>query len=153
MEPQNNHKGQLVPVDRRSGLPATRRSGTMVAALHAAAQPVPLERPQIDADLTALSALERSAEVIRYSACRLEYWLSPRGELRAWFRLNLLLAIFLAVPMVLVAPVLTYCLLTAATWSQYLLATAVNILLTVLAVVGIAALLTAAFFVIRRFLR
>jgi hypothetical protein len=55
--------------------------------------------------------------------------------------------------MVLVAPVLTYCFWTAATWSEYLLVTAVNILLTVLAAVGIAALLSAAFFVIRWLIR
>jgi len=153
MRPQENHKRQLVPVNRRLGLPTPRRPGTLVAALRAAARPVPLEPPQINPDLTGLSALERSAEVLRYSACRLEYWLSPRGELRAWLKLNLLLALLLAVPAVLVGPVLTYCFWTAATWSQFLLATAVNILLTVLAAMGVVVLLSAASFVIQRLLR
>jgi len=153
MRPQENHKRQLVPVNRRLGLPTPRQPGTLVAALRAAARPVPLEPPQIDPDLTGLSALERSAETLRYSVGRVEFWVSPKGELRAWFRLNLLLSLLLAVPAVVVGPILTYCLWTVATWSQFLLATAVNILLTVLAAMGVVALLSAAFFVIQRLLR
>jgi hypothetical protein len=112
-------------------------------------QPVPLKQPTVDPDLTVLSAIERSAEVIRYSAGRLEYWLSPRGELRAWFKLNLLLALLLVVPVLLVAPVVTLFLSTVATWSQYVLAVAVNILMTLLTLIAIAAILSGAFFLAR----
>ena len=153
METPNNRKDPLVPVDRSTGLPATRQSNTLVVMLRAAAQPVPLRQPQIDSGLTALSPLERSVEVIRYSLYRLEFWLSPRGHLRAWFRLNLLVALLMAVPMVLVAPLLTYCFSTAAAWSQYLLATAVNILLTLVVAVGIAVILITTLCVIRRLIR
>ena len=114
--------------------------------VRAAVQPVPLARPQIASDLIRLSALERSAEVVRYAGCRFEYWLSPRGELRAWFRLNLLLALLLAVPTILVAPVVTLFLSAVVTWSQYLLTAAVNTLLTLLVGVGIAAIVSGACF-------
>jgi hypothetical protein len=152
METPNGRERQLAPVERQASVPAPRRAGTFVAVLRTAAQPLPLERPQVDPDLTSLSATERSAEVLRYTSSRLEYWLSPQGELRAWFKLNLLLGLFLAVPVVLVAPVITLLLSTVATWSQYLLAAAVNTLLALLAFIGIAAILTGAFFLVR-FLR
>jgi hypothetical protein len=48
--------------------------------------------------------------VIRYSLCRAEYWISPNGWLREWFRINLWAAIVLAIPALLVAPVGSYLL-------------------------------------------
>ena len=114
-----------------------------------AARPVPLDRPQVDRHLTELSAIERAAEVLRFSAYRLEYALSPGGHLRAWFKLNLLLALLLAIPTVLVMPVVTLFLGTVATWSQYLLTAAVNILLALIAGTASVALATLLFFLIR----
>lgn len=149
MENPADRERQLMPVGDHSGVPAPRRVGSLVAALRAAAQPVPLEQPRVDPDLTTLSPIVRSAEVIRYSARRLEYWLSPRGELRCWFKLNVLVGLLLAIPVVVVAPIVTLFLLTMATWSEYLLATVVNMLLALLAIVGIVAILTGALFLFR----
>ncbi len=66
--------------------------------------------PRVEPDLSRLSPIERSAEVIRYSLCRAEYWISPNGWLREWFRINLWFAVVLAIPAILVAPLAGYLL-------------------------------------------
>ena len=47
---------------------------------------VPLDRPRISTNLTKLNAIERAAEVLRYSVLRAEYWLSPKGAMRQRIR-------------------------------------------------------------------
>lgn len=66
--------------------------------------PKEMERPVVRGDLFRLGPVERVAEVIRYSLRRAEYWVSPNGWLCEWFRLNLWIAIVLAIPAILVAP-------------------------------------------------
>lgn len=70
-------------------------------------QPEPLPAPLVDVDLPVLSPIERAAEVIRYVLTRLEYWLSPKGALREYIKLNLLASVCVAVPVLLVAPLVT----------------------------------------------
>ena len=72
--------------------------------------PREIARPRVEPDLSRLGPVERSAEVIRYSLCRAEYWISPNGWLREWFRINLWFAVVLAIPALLVAPVGSYLL-------------------------------------------
>lgn len=48
------------------------------------AQAIPT--PGVDPELARLGAIERSAEVLRYTLRRAEYWLSPGGTLRAVLR-------------------------------------------------------------------
>ena len=72
--------------------------------------PQPITPPEIDPDLGELNPLVRAAEVMSYSARRLEHWLSPNGILREWVRLNFLVAAIIAVVGFLVVPVLA-CLL------------------------------------------
>jgi len=63
--------GPLVPVTPDAGGgPIRRRAGTLIKAIRDAAEPLPLERPQVDIQLARLPVLERSAEVLRYSALR-----------------------------------------------------------------------------------
>jgi len=67
-----------------------------------------IQPPKADPELPRLSAVLRTAEVLRYCIRRVEYWLSPRGGLREWFRLNVWLAIALLIPALLVAPIASY---------------------------------------------
>ena len=60
------------------------------------AQAVPT--PRVDAELVRLPVIERSAEVVRYTLWRTEYWLSPGGTLRAVLRLSLKLALLIGLP-------------------------------------------------------
>ena len=73
-------------------------------------RPREIGRPRVEPDLSRLGPVERSAEVIRYSLCRAEYWISPNGWLREWFRINLWAAVVLAIPAILVAPISSYLL-------------------------------------------
>jgi hypothetical protein len=70
--------------------------------------------PTIDPALLRLGWWERSAEVIRFTLLCLEHWLSQRGILREWLRLNLWAAAVLAAASVLVIPPLTSVLEGAA---------------------------------------
>jgi hypothetical protein len=109
----------------------------------------PLSRPVVDPQLCRLPAIERAGEVLRYSALRAEYWLSPGGTLRVWLRLNLQAAVFIGLPLALVAPLIQALLATAATCSA-LLAECIRNLVLVLAWAGLgAALLILAAFVLR----
>jgi hypothetical protein len=109
----------------------------------------PLARPIVDPQLCRLPAIERAGEVLRYSILRAEYWLSPGGTLRAWLRLNVTAAVFIGLPLALVAPLLQALLATAATCAALLAETIRNLVL-VLAWAGLgAALLILAAFVIR----
>ncbi len=89
------------------------------------ATPVPL--PVIDPELTSYPAIERSAEVIRYSTARAEYWLSPGGTLRAVLRLSLKIALLLGMPVLIVGPVVLLLLEGIAAASASLAIVAANL--------------------------
>ena len=89
--------------------------------------PREIARPRVESDLSRLGPVERSAEVIRYSLCRAEYWISPNGWLREWFRINLWAAIMLAIPAVLVAPLGGYLLERMAAGSGLMAEVAKNL--------------------------
>lgn len=76
--------------------------------------PRSLERPAAAPDLVHMGSIERSAEVIRYSIRRAEFWLSPKGELREWLRFNLWIAAILAIPAIVIAPIAAYLLTQVA---------------------------------------
>jgi hypothetical protein len=79
-------------------------------------EPKSLPRPKVDRALARFTALERSAEVFRYNFNRAEYWLSPGGWLREWIRLNIRLAFLLAIPALLVGPLVTRALAQLSAW-------------------------------------
>ena len=79
---------------------------------------------------------------IRFGILKLEYFLSPGGWLRAWFKVNLLLGVILAVPVVLIMPVLTAFMAGVATVSLYLYQTAYNILMALVCLAAILIILT-----------
>lgn len=103
--------------------------GTLTAAW----QPKTIPPPKVDPDLTKLAGIERSAEVLRYMGLQLEYALSADGGLRAWLQLNVLACCILAIPTLLVVPVVTWLLSAFTTWSGFLFRTALNLFYTAIA--------------------
>lgn len=86
-------------------------------------RPSPVPPPRVDPGLTTLSAIERSAEVLRYTARCGEHWISPEGLLREWLRHILRLTTAVAIPAVFMAPLITLLLGRLLSWT----ATAVQI--------------------------
>ena len=108
-------------------------AGTILVALRRAWRPTPPNPPRIDPDLTSLSALPRVTEALRYSILEFERAISPNGGLRAWAQLNVLVALVLAIPALLLIPVGTLLLSGFATWSQFLREIFVNLLVAAVA--------------------
>lgn len=103
-------------------------------------QPEEIEPPAVDPELPCLTAAERSAEVMRYAVLKAEHWLSPKGLLREWLRFNARVAIALAVPALLVAPLVTFALGQFNAWALLLAQTTSNMVLfplSALLVVGL----------------
>jgi len=94
--------------------------------------PQPIEKPTVDGELSSYPFLVRSAEVVKYQMLRLEYSLSQGGGLRAWFKLNLLVALLLAIPVLLVVPAVTALLSGVASWSVFLHQTMMNLTMILL---------------------
>lgn len=65
-----------------------------------------LQLPATASDLTELPPIQRGAEVMRFTGTRLEFWLSPTGELRRWLRFNLRVASIIAIPVFIIMPLL-----------------------------------------------
>ena len=112
---------------------------TLGRTLKIAWQPAPIHPPEVDPDLTELSGIQRPAEVLRYKILQLEHALSSGGGLRAWLKLNLLVALILVIPALLVIPVITFLLSSFATWTGFLLQAALNILYTLATIVCMVA--------------
>lgn len=110
---------------------------TLVTTLKASWQLAPIPPPVVDPDLTELSGVQRSAEVLRYKLLQLEYAISSGGGLRAWLKLNLLVSLLLGIPALLVVPIITFLLGSFVTWTAFLFQAALNILYTVLTIVAI----------------
>jgi hypothetical protein len=89
--------------------------------------PREIEPPVVQPALHRMGAVERSAEVIRYAVFTTEYWVSPRGGLREWLRLNLWFALVLAVPALLITPIASYMLAELAAGSGQLADIAKNL--------------------------
>jgi len=94
-----------------------RREGRLTAVTRFLWNPVPIPHPEIDPDLPEMSWPERTAEALRYAVLCVEHWLSQGGILREWLRLNLWLAVILAVAAILVVPPVTAVLQGAAEWT------------------------------------
>lgn len=103
-------------------------------------------------DLHRLTAVERSAEVMRYMFNRLEYWISPKGTLREFLKLNLRLALAFAIPAVLVAPLVTLALEQFQTWTVLLTQTMSSFALFPLSVVLSILLVCGMIYIVRSLL-
>lgn len=82
---------------------------------------IPLPPPRVDPTLGSQHFVPRTAVVLRHTLLRFEYWLSPSGLLREWIRRCLLLAVFVAIPALCVAPMVTTLLEHLTAWSAALL--------------------------------
>lgn len=92
--------------------------------------PNPVYKPVIDSDLPHLNWPERSVEVLVYSVLSFEHWLSPKGLLREWFRLNLAIAVVLMVCAVVLVPSVTIVLQGVAEWTSLSAEVAENVTTT-----------------------
>ena len=98
-------------------------------------RPKPLPVPVVDMDLPHLTAVERSAEVCRFILNKLEYALSPLGDLREFIKLNMRLAISIAIPVLMVAPLVTMAITQFKAWVALLTETFSSFVLFPLSVV------------------
>ena len=87
--------------------------------------------------------------MVRYQIAKLEFSLSRGGGLRSWFKLNILIGILLAIPLIFIAPVITFAFATVESWSGFLLQTLWNLFRALLLLVVIGGGLTAALFIVR----
>ncbi len=102
-------------------------------------QPVPISVPVIDHDLHEMMVLERVTEITRFQIHQFEYTVSPGGGLRAWLRVNMLVAMVLIIPTVLVVPVVTSLAGQFATITMFLYQASVNLFYTVVTLIGTVA--------------
>jgi len=73
-------------------------------------EPGELERPRASSELLESGPVECGAEVARFWILKLEWWLDARGRLRQWLRFNLRMAIALAIPAFIIAPLINWVL-------------------------------------------
>lgn len=90
-----------------SSSPSTMRSVLSRIPIHPPAA-IPLDPPAVNSQMVKQPWFVRSSETIQYTVRRLEYALSPSGRLRQWLKLNLLIAVVLAVPLLLFLPLLAF---------------------------------------------
>ena len=111
--------------------------------------PQPIQPPQVDRELTKRPPIERSAEVIRYSVLKAEFWISRRGALREWLRINCLGALVIGIPALFIVPIITFILSQFVTWMAFLALAAWNLVRFIGSVIAAIALITAALAVFR----
>ena len=104
--------------------------------------PVPIEPPKVDPEFPEMCGLQRSAESIRYGILSAEYWLSASGKLREWVRNNMLLASLLAIPVLIVMPLIGLMLWQLVSWISMLTSLAGSLILfPIMALIAIAVIL------------
>jgi hypothetical protein len=100
---------------------------------------VPINAPMIDHGMNEMMVLERVAEITRFLLLQTEFMVSPGGGLRAWLRMNMILAMVLIIPAVLVVPVVTSLAGSFATMTMFLYQASVNLFYTVVTLIGTVA--------------
>jgi len=115
--------------------------------------PQPVEEPKVDPDLPKLTGLARAAESIRYCILKTEHWLCPGGKLREWARINGKLSALLAIPAILVLPMITFVLWQIATWIGLLFGIVGKLIILPLAALLAAAVMFLTIMVVRCLLR
>ena len=109
----------------------------------------PLQPPRLRAHRRDDSATSRLLERLRYTVLRFEYWISPNGTVRAILRLCLRAAAFVAIPTVLVGPVVLLFLDGAAAAAGLLAAIGASLLAFVKAMVTVIAGIVLLSFLVR----
>ena len=101
--------------------------------------PAQVSKPTVDPELAQLNHVQLSVEVFRHSALSAEWFLCPSGTLREWLRLNIVAALIIGIPAVVIVPIVTYLLGQFVTWTELLVRIAKNLaIFPVLAVIAVA---------------
>ena len=101
--------------------------------------PEKIHPPKVDPDLQDLDPATRSCEVVRYSILSFEFWVSPTGGLREWFKLNGKISAVLIIPAIIVMPLVSLVLWQIANWMGWLVGIAGHLILfPLVALAGIA---------------
>ena len=79
-------------------------------------QPKPVRPPVVDIDFSHMSSLQRAGETFRYNLLCWEHWASPKGNIRAWLRLNFIVFAWLIIPVVFVMPIIDLVLSQLTGW-------------------------------------
>jgi len=92
-------------------------------------KPTPIDPPTVDPEFAEMCGLQRSAESLKFGILTFEYWVSASGKLRIWIKNNMLLASLLAVPVLIVMPLLGLLLWQLVSWIGMLVSLAGNLIL------------------------
>ena len=92
----------------------------------------PISPPAPPSDLQNQSFLERTASVLSFTLRSIEYSISPKGYFRHWFKFCFRIALYLAVPTVLFAPILNLIFQQSAIISESFLLISQNLWLSLL---------------------
>lgn len=127
---------------------ATNRSMRKAISPYFPSAPVPLVKPTIEDDFNNHLLLERVTESIKYNILCLEYSISPKGGLRQWVKINISLLLLLGIPILIFVPLATYLMggfsdiaELLANSTQFLLASAINILQIIGVLIVIASII------------
>lgn len=101
--------------------------------------PRPIPPPEMDPGLDGMNGLQRAAEILRHRLHIQEFALAPRGTLRAFLRLCMVLGLLIGIPAILVVPAIVVLFYGLADMTAALAAICMNILQAVVAVAGIVA--------------
>ena len=89
--------------------------------------PIQLDRPALHPRFSKFGPIRRSADLLRYSVLKAEYWLSPAGALREWIRLNVKLWLIVGIPTLLLTPLITMLFASAERWSALMARIFINL--------------------------
>ena len=97
-------------------------------------KPQPIAVPTVDPELPKLDGLTRAGEALRFAVLSVELWISPRGTLREWCKVNGKISSILLIPAMLVVPLVSFILWHIAMWMGYLVGITGNLIVLPLAV-------------------
>ncbi len=143
-------KNQMIKKDDQSIVPRYPPSSKLykIAKFFPTIEPIPALK--IDPEFQHLPWYEQVTETIRYSIRKLEFGLSPRGHLRWWTKLNFLLFLFIAIPVLLFMPVILYVVGAVTSISTMLLTIVTNVLGIVFGIAMLTALIGFFLWIFRR---
>ena len=117
--------------------PVVRSRFSVLHHLKTVWHPVPLAPPRIDKQLMmSSSTFDRIAATLQDIVLSVEYWISPGGSLRQWFRINLTIGVILLITLVFILPLLLV-LSAIVTGTGMIAAIMGNILTTLTCLLGI----------------
>ena len=98
-----------------------------------------LSLPAIDPNVEQQSSLPRTAEALKYAILSAEYSISPSGRLRKWAKYHFSLFLWIAIPIFLLVPPITYLFSALASISESVQVCVSNVMGSILpiAIIGL----------------